>query len=81
MPPTIISGPKSPETSDKRLEARDQISDWTEEDYELVKWQLIWLHSISFAVAAVVNIALFIIYNNEPHGAPNKCRMLNISKA
>ena len=71
LPPTVISGP---ENWDQGLET-DSSEDWTEEDYELVKTQLIWMHSISFGVAAIVYISLIIIYNNEPKGAPNKFRM------
>ena len=68
LPPTVISGP---ENWDQGLET-DSSEDWTEEDYELVKTQLIWMHSISFAVAAIFYIGL-VVYNKEPNGAPNKC--------
>ena len=71
LPPTVISGP---ENWDEELE-NDSSNDLAEEDYELVKSQLIWMHSISFAVAAIVYIGLIIVYNKEPNGAPNKCRV------
>ena len=71
MPPTIISGP---DDWDQGLET-DSSKDWTVEDYKMVKSQVIWMHSISFAVAAVVYIGLIIVYNKEPNGAPNKCRV------
>ena len=71
LPPTVISGP---ENWDQGLE-NDSSKDWADEDYELVKSQLIWMHSISFAVAAIVYIGLIIVYNKEPNGAPNKCRV------
>ena len=74
LPPTIITDPVK---RDQGIEVRDQSSDWTIDDYELVKSKLIWLHSISFAVAAVIFIGIFIVYDKEPHGAPNKCRMIN----
>lgn len=48
--------------------------DWSHDDYEIVKWQLIRMHSISFAFAAVVYIAFIVVYNEEPSGAPNKSR-------
>ena len=71
LPPTVISGT---ENWDQGLE-NDSSKDWAEKDYELVKLQLIWMHSISFAVAAIVYIGLIIVYNKEPNGAPNKCRV------
>ena len=71
LPPTIISGP---DNWDQGIET-DSSNDWGEEDYELVKSQLIWMHSIFFAVAAIVYIGLIIVYNKEPNGAPNKCRV------
>ena len=71
LPPTVISGP---ENWDQGLET-DSSKDWAEKDYELVKSQLIWMHSISFGVAAIVYIGLIIVYNEEPSGAPNKCRV------
>ena len=71
MPPTIISGP---DDWDQGLET-DSSKDWTDEDYKMVKSQVIWMHSISFAVAAIFYIGLVVVYNKEPNGAPNKCRV------
>ena len=74
LPPTIISGPENWVNG-------VPSNDWTEEDYESVKSQLIWMHSISFGVAAVVYIGLIVIYNKEPSGAPNKAEAVRICKA
>ena len=74
LPPTIITDPVK---RDQGIEVRDQSSNWMDDDCEQVKSKLIWLHSSLFAVAAVIFIGIFIFYSKEPHGAPNKCRILN----
>ena len=80
IPPAIVIGPTDQsQASIIDNDVFNETSKWTEDQFEEVQFQIIWMHSVSFGIALMTMIALGVLYNKDKDGAPNMAEARRLS--